>query len=317
MAKRNSSKELSGGCLSLFGLPFLAAGLFMSGLYFSGYSQWWARAELGGGAVLDRIRGAEGEQRRRQRLLQGHRHLPLCLSGPRPVTATGFPSTAARTTSAVSNRRPTASSPPMSGNEARRCGDRSAAGRARPFRCYVNPEKPSESVLYRTLRWEMQAFMAIFALTFPAVGAGLVAGGVMSTLASRKEAALRKQHPGEPWKWKPQWSGNSIPEKRDLMARRAPSLHDLVRHHRIHAGRERDDERSFSVGWHGLAAVGFRGAVEHSSLVFDQTTPPPPGGGNHAFRTRGRSPVWPGGVMEGAILMQRPLPMRLSTAVST
>jgi hypothetical protein len=36
MAKPNSLKELSGGCLTLFGLPFLGAGLFMSWLYFSG-----------------------------------------------------------------------------------------------------------------------------------------------------------------------------------------------------------------------------------------------------------------------------------------
>ena len=42
MATPKSSKSLSGGCLALFGLPFLAAGLFMSGLYFYGYAKWWA-----------------------------------------------------------------------------------------------------------------------------------------------------------------------------------------------------------------------------------------------------------------------------------
>ncbi|MEY3896724.1 MAG: hypothetical protein RLZZ214_2244, partial [Verrucomicrobiota bacterium] len=42
MPTPQSSKSLSGGCLALFGLPFLAAGLFLSGLYFRGYAKWWA-----------------------------------------------------------------------------------------------------------------------------------------------------------------------------------------------------------------------------------------------------------------------------------
>lgn len=41
MAKSKSTKELPGGCLSLFGLPFFLAGLFLSGLYFSSYVNWW------------------------------------------------------------------------------------------------------------------------------------------------------------------------------------------------------------------------------------------------------------------------------------
>ncbi len=29
------------------------------------------------------------------------------------------------------------------------------------FRCYVNPDDPEESVLYRTLRWPMQAWTSV------------------------------------------------------------------------------------------------------------------------------------------------------------
>ena len=35
-----TSKELSGGCVSLFGLPFLAGGIVTSWIYFSGYTDY-------------------------------------------------------------------------------------------------------------------------------------------------------------------------------------------------------------------------------------------------------------------------------------
>jgi len=34
--KSKARDSLSGGCLSLFGLPFFIAGLFLAGLYFRG-----------------------------------------------------------------------------------------------------------------------------------------------------------------------------------------------------------------------------------------------------------------------------------------
>lgn len=58
---------------------------------------------------------------------------------------------------------------------------------------YVNPDKPSESVLYRTLRWEMQSFMALFSLTFQAVGAGLVFGGLIGVGIKKRETELKEQ----------------------------------------------------------------------------------------------------------------------------
>ena len=82
----------------------------------------------------------------------------------------------------------------------------------RPFRCYVNPENPSESVIYRTLRWQMQAFYAIFALSFPAVGAGLVIGSLVGIRTAKRESALAARHPGEPWKCKLNWAESTIPE---------------------------------------------------------------------------------------------------------
>jgi hypothetical protein len=40
MATKKTSKELPGGCVSLFGLPFLAGGIVTSWIYFSGYTDY-------------------------------------------------------------------------------------------------------------------------------------------------------------------------------------------------------------------------------------------------------------------------------------
>lgn len=309
MAKRKSSNELSGGCLSLFGLPFLVAGLFMSGLYFSGYAKWWnARnwqevpcwiesAELQGDGDSHRAtasyrydyqgRGFQGDQ------VSFH-------DGSDNIG--GFQRRAHRELSAHVGKKP-------AGAEADPARDR-----ARPFRCYVNPENPSESVLYRTLRWEMQAFMAIFALTFPAVGAGLVTGGIVSTVTLRKEAALRKTHPGEPWKWNAQWTGNTIPESATKW-RAALYLYTL---------------------WSGvivftlIASAALSGAFRSSGmtwllLIFVILWCVPAWFSIKRFRHRlavggarfepREIPAWPGGVIEGAILLQRPPPMRLPAEI--
>ncbi len=46
-----------------------------------------------------------------------------------------------------------------------------------PFRCYVNPDRPAEAILYRTLRWEMIGFYSLFVVAFGAVGFGLLGHG--------------------------------------------------------------------------------------------------------------------------------------------
>ena len=43
-----------------------------------------------------------------------------------------------------------------------------------PYRCFVNPGKPTEAVLDTYLRWQPLAFLPLFALTFPALGFFLV-----------------------------------------------------------------------------------------------------------------------------------------------
>jgi hypothetical protein len=78
------------------------------------------------------------------------------------------------------------------------------------FRCFVNPEDPSETLLYRELRWGMLAFEAVFALAFSLVGFSLLFAAFYGSRAVREAEALKEQHAGEPWLWEKDWVDGRI-----------------------------------------------------------------------------------------------------------
>jgi hypothetical protein len=312
-AMGKSNKELPAGCLALFGLPFLAAGLFMSGLYFSGFARWWEsrswvetpcwiesaelktshgdsttykamatyRYEFGGRTYHgDRVSLGSGSDNIGRFQQEAHRELSRHVAK----------------SAAKAERDPQAET-------------------GAPFRCFVNPASPSESVLYRTLRWEMQAFMAIFALTFPAVGAGLVFGGWFGTRIAKREAELRSAHPGEPWKWKTAWSQPAIPESTTAW-KTGLHLYTL---------------------WSGIIIVTLVAATAMSGAfatdrsawlltIFVALWAIPLSVSIRALRHRlavgatrfepAESPAWPGGALRGAVLLEKPLPLRGTAELS-
>lgn len=85
-----------------------------------------------------------------------------------------------------------------------------------PVECFVDPSNPQDSLLDRTLRTEMFAFMNIFATVFGAVGLGIIAGNRMVLKQSKSEAKLKAKYPEEPWKWKQDWLDGSIFPKRQV-----------------------------------------------------------------------------------------------------
>jgi hypothetical protein len=218
MVKGKPAKELSGGCLSLFGLPFLAGGILTSWMYFSGYTHYmeargWEEVPCWiESAGLENHSDSDGSSYKAVATYHydfaGH-----TWSGDRVSLYSGadnignFQQKAHCELSRYVMKKSTVT-------EAVRPEDATKA-----FRCYVNPDKPSESVLYRTLRWEMQSFMAIFALTFPAVGAGLVFGGLIGAGIKKRETALKERYPDESWKWTSQWAESAIPETRTIWAK--------------------------------------------------------------------------------------------------
>ena len=88
--------------------------------------------------------------------------------------------------------------------------------RHQPFRCFVNPSNPADSILYRNLRWEMLTFLTAFACVFGAVGFALLTGAVIT---NRKMAQMTSAAPvGEPWKARADWATGRIPQRRSFAA---------------------------------------------------------------------------------------------------
>lgn len=80
----------------------------------------------------------------------------------------------------------------------------------RPFRCFVNPEDPSEALLYRELRWGMLAFEVVFALAFGIVGYGLMIAAVYGSHVVKETDKLKGRHADEPWRWEKEWVDGRI-----------------------------------------------------------------------------------------------------------
>ncbi len=202
---RSRGSAGAGWFLLVFGIPFLAAGLFMAGLYFNVYRDWLAarswvetpcrilsaelESESGTDSTTWRATARysytfNGENHESDQVgLSGgsdnigdfHRrvHRELSRHAPQPEAEPG--------------------APPLP-----------------PFRCFVNPARPEQAVLYRDLRLEMQAFLALFALLFPLAGAGILATGATLLRNAGTRRKLSAAHPDAPWRWRPQWGETEI-----------------------------------------------------------------------------------------------------------
>ncbi|HRZ83556.1 MAG TPA: DUF3592 domain-containing protein, partial [Candidatus Hydrogenedentes bacterium] len=72
----------------------------------------------------------------------------------------------------------------------------------RPYHCYVNPDNPSEAVLYRDLRIGLLAFHLVFGTVFGGFGILLIWGVV--SMAGR--SARRSKHADQPWLVRKDWA---------------------------------------------------------------------------------------------------------------
>jgi hypothetical protein len=210
MARKKSSTALQGGFLVLFGLAFLAPGLLMSWLYFAGFAKWWAArqwVEVPCWIESAELRVSHDDSTTYQ-ATASYRYIyqDRAYHGNR-VGLSGGSDNIGSFQQRVHRELMQHTGPRQQSAER----DPSRIG-TKPFRCYVNPARPEDAMLYRELRWEMQAFMAIFALTFPAVGAGVMLGGWSSMRQQRAARLLAASHPDAPWRWRPEWTSGPIPE---------------------------------------------------------------------------------------------------------
>jgi hypothetical protein len=201
--------------MSLFGLPFFLAGLFMSGLYFAGYAKWWsARSWEEVPCWIDSVQLETSHNESTTHKVVAtyrYRYQGRMYQGNQVSLGSGSDNIGRFQIQSYQELQRYAD------NNGAKPDAISSLDDKKPFRCFVNPGNPESAVLYRSLRWEMQAFLALFALTFPAVGAFLVASGIKGSKTQIRENTLRQQYPDQPWKWKSIWAKDSIPEDRRFL----------------------------------------------------------------------------------------------------
>lgn len=199
-------KQLSGGCAALFGLPFIVAGLAIGWfLYFPGISTWWS--SRGWDEVPCWIENAEMTTSRSRKGGISHKVEARYRYQYRGRT---FHSEEVSLTGGSDN-----------------IGDfqqkahaqiRAFEGKDRPFRCYVNPAKPEQAVLFRDLRWGLLLLMSIFPMIFPLVGCLVSVGGLFTARQAVQGRKLEMKHPGEPWRWRAEWAGETIQASKNGLA---------------------------------------------------------------------------------------------------
>ena len=79
-----------------------------------------------------------------------------------------------------------------------------------PFHCFVNPERPEESILYHDLRLGPTLFLLNCGLVFAGFGIGGTLGSIRKFLSARRVAQLKAAHPDEPWLHDLRWQGRRL-----------------------------------------------------------------------------------------------------------
>ncbi len=192
------SNPVGGGCAALFGLPFILAGLAVGWfLYFPALSSWWSA--------------------------RGWEEVPCWIEDAEMTTSHDSEGGTTQKTEATFRYKYRGRT--LRSDQVSFCGGsdnigdfqqrvhaqiRAHEGQEKPFRCFVNPAAPEQAVLFRDLRWGLMLLMSAFPLLFPLAGLLISMGGLSE---SRKTALVKKlttQHPGEPWRWRPEWAGETI-----------------------------------------------------------------------------------------------------------
>jgi hypothetical protein len=195
--QNQAPSEVSGGCAMLFGLPFLLAGLGVAiFLYFPAISGWWqARDWIEIPCWIEKaeLKESQGDDSTTYRIEAMYRYEldGRSYSGDRVALVGGGDN--------------------LGEFQQEKFRELELAYRKqKAFRCFVDTQRPSESILFRDLRWGMLLFLSVFATIFPLAGGFVMAGGLASSNARKKISALRQRYPEMPWKWKPEWAGDVI-----------------------------------------------------------------------------------------------------------
>jgi hypothetical protein len=184
------------GCLILFALPFALAGLFVGSLAIRSLATWYeARDWVSTPAHilqtdLEVHQGSDSTTYEVTALYQ-YEWLGQVYSGDRVSLSSGSDNVGS-----FHQDRHAELSRYQSSEE--------------PFRCFVDPDSPTEALLFREMRWGLFALMGVFALLFTGTGVGMMAAGFWGKRRVAEQEHLEEQNPEAPWRWKNNWADGRI-----------------------------------------------------------------------------------------------------------
>lgn len=82
--------------------------------------------------------------------------------------------------------------------------------RQQSMTAWVNPDNPGEAVLVKKPRWGLFSLMMLFPLTFGGIGGGIIWGAKKAKKKSLEEANLRALYPEQAWLWRPEWHSPTL-----------------------------------------------------------------------------------------------------------
>ena len=197
--RSRTNRTIGNGCLALFGLPFLAVGLFMGGWAAREVAQAWASrswVEVPARIVearLDVSTDSDGST------YQAQADYEYEFAGRRyrssRVTWDDSHDNIGRWQQRTYERL-----------EVARRGETDGTG----LNAFVNPRRPDEAVLFRTLRPGLFAVKCVFGLVFGGVGAAVTGGALRGIVRRRRVVAARQSDPAEAWRALGCWHDNRI-----------------------------------------------------------------------------------------------------------
>jgi len=193
MAK-NTANQMGAGCLTVFGLPFLLAGLFVFSL---GVKAIFTTATISDWEVVDGLvksvnRGESGQSVSAE-LAYHWEGLAYTTSelNPYSMKEEGWES---EVFSMLNKAKKTESTVPV----------------------LVNPDNPAEAVLDSGQGSLVFIFPLMFGSIFALVGGGIMAAGVYGVRHTRKVTKLQQVAPDEPWRWREDWVAGRVNSEQKL-----------------------------------------------------------------------------------------------------
>lgn len=199
MAKKQSSTVALGiglGCLFLFGLPFALVGLLMDLLLVrAGYEEvrsltWKAVPCTILSAELAEEKGSKSTNYRTKATYQYE------------VDGKSYTSHRVASVEAADNVGPYQKQIFAELEQYRASG--------KPFRCYVNPFKAEEAILYHQGNWALISLQTLAGLLFSGVGFSIVAVAIVGWFEQRKLAPADPSAELQPWQTRADWAKGEI-----------------------------------------------------------------------------------------------------------